>query len=86
MLGPALMNLLRTLAETPEAARTSEQQALFVELTSLLPPPAESVHGNEAIASIEGMGTLSVTRPKAAGGPKCDCCGQTRPRPVISGA
>jgi hypothetical protein len=94
MLGPAMKDLLQTLAA--DKFRTPQQTELFEELALLaaaspepITDPAHAVLGAEFRSSrrIEDeFGILSVTRPGPKGGPgTCRCCGQPLPPSTLSG-
>jgi hypothetical protein len=94
MLGSALTDLLRSLAEVPPNKRTPKQKALFEELALLCAASAALKGDAQHVAlraqlisrfKIEDLAPFSVTRPKPKGGArKCPCCGQPLPAPTSS--
>jgi hypothetical protein len=77
MVGPALRELLWSLAETPTAERSPEQQALFEELALLFAAsarPEADQHGGRLHAelrsrlNIHDLRTAYITRPERRGG------------------
>jgi len=88
MVGPALRDLLWSLAETPTAKRSPEQKALFEELALLFAasarPEADQQSGRlhtqlRSRLKIEDLPTAYYTRPESGGRGKCPCCGQDLP-------
>ena len=86
MLGPALTDLLQSLAHIPDPERTPEQRALLQELALLFAVSAEPADHLVALQktirshlNLKELGTLKLTRPKPKSTRKCSCCGQSLP-------
>jgi hypothetical protein len=76
MIGPALLDLLWSLAETPTAKRSTEQKALFEELALLFAasarPEADQQGGRlhaklRSRLKIKDLRTAYITRPELRG-------------------
>ena len=89
MVGPALRDLLWSLAETPTAKRSPEQKALFEELALLFAASARPEADQQgrrlhtklrSRLKIKDLGKVTYyTRPESGGSGKCPCCGQDLP-------